>query len=65
MKPAWTPDGEPANLAAAAEDALEWLKATKAFIRRCGLPKELRDQGMVRLTACIAALERELGKETT
>jgi hypothetical protein len=62
VKPSWTPGGEPATLAAAAEDARVWL----LFVQdqhlldfpawKGGNPETLEP----RLTACIAALEREL-----
>ena len=51
--PLWDAEGEPVNLEAAAQDALEWLRVLRRYVRR-DIDEEQRILG------AIAALERFL-----
>lgn len=58
QEPIWNNDG-PANLEAAASDALEWLKLFRNFLPVHGRERE---NNLKRLEACIAALKEQLGQ---
>lgn len=54
--PQWTPDGEPANLEAAAHDAAVWLELVRLRFQHAPLVSANRAE----LDGCIAALHRLL-----
>lgn len=58
-QPRWI-DGESANLEAAAEDALEWLKYLARYLDRLVTLPAPREEAGERLGRCIAALEHFL-----
>lgn len=70
-RPVWDEAGEPANLAAAAQDAMEWLRVFELqdglhlIGRRIGLRPAVTVENQERLRACITALESHLGTEET